>query len=93
MPKQPPKKPPAKPRPIHKRPTKAPTLSGFTPGDPIFAQPKPSPDPTGFKNPVTDQQLTELNTLEPVPEPTGNAVEPVLTLQDVYGTAGPATAR
>ena len=24
--------------------------------EPVFAQPKPSPDPTTFKNPVTDQK-------------------------------------
>ena len=59
-------------------------------GQPIFAQPQPSPDPTGFKNPVTDQNLQEINSLEPVPEPAGNAVEPILTLEDVYGSAGPA---
>jgi hypothetical protein len=38
-------------------------------GQPIFGQPKPSPDPSGFKDPVTDQSLTELATLEPVPQP------------------------
>ncbi len=60
------------------------------PGDPIFAQPQPSPDPTGFKDPVTDQKDREINTLEPVPEPRGNAVEPTLTLEQVYGSSGPA---
>src|SRR5271170_1155035 len=57
---------------------------------PVFAQPVPSPDPSGFKNPVTDQSLAELATLEPVPEPVGGAVEPVLTLAQVYGIAGAA---
>src|SRR5271170_2595666 len=46
---------------------------------PVFAQPVPSPDPSGFKNPVTDQSLAELATLEPV-----------LTLAQVYGSAGAA---
>lgn len=58
-------------------------------GQPIFAQPQPSPDPTGFKNPVTDQSLQELNDVEPVPEAVGNAAEPILTLEQVYGDAGP----
>ena len=59
-------------------------------GQPVFAQPQPSPDPTGFKDPVTDQNYQELATLEPVPEATGGAVEPVLTLEQVYGSAGAA---
>ncbi len=57
---------------------------------PVFAQPTPSPDPSGFKHPVTDQSYAELTNLEPVPEPTGGAVEPVLTLAQVYGGAGAA---
>jgi hypothetical protein len=61
------------------------------PGDqPVFAQPKPSPDPTGFKDPVTDTKLQALLNLEPVPQPAGGAVEPVLTLAQVYGSAGTA---
>jgi len=59
-------------------------------GDPVFAQPKPSPDPSGFVNPVTDQKLQGLNTLGQVPEPAGGAVEPALTLAQVYGSAGAA---
>src|SRR5277367_5479966 len=59
---------------------------------PVFAQPTPSPDPTGFKNPVTDQSFAELANLEPVPEPAGGAVEPVLTLAQIYGGAGAAKA-
>ncbi len=57
---------------------------------PVFAQPTPSPDPTGFKNPVTDQSDKELANLEPVPQPAGGAVEPVLTLAQIYGAAGAA---
>ena len=59
-------------------------------GQPVFSQPKPSPDPTSFKNPVTDQSDKELSVLEAVPQPTGGAVEPILTLQQVYGSAGAA---
>jgi len=57
---------------------------------PVFAQPAPSPDPTGFRTPVTDQSDKELAQLEPVPQPAGGAVEPVLTLAQVYGDAGTA---
>jgi hypothetical protein len=57
---------------------------------PVFAQPQPSPDPTSFKDPVTDQNDKELNNLEAVPQPVDNAVEPILTLAQVYGSAGAA---
>ena len=56
--------------------------------EPVFAQPKPSPDPTTFKDPVTDQKDTEVADLEPVPQPVGGAAEPILTLAQVYGSAG-----
>ncbi|MGB0125640.1 MAG: metallophosphoesterase [Silvibacterium sp.] len=56
--------------------------------EPVFAQPKPSPDPTTFKDPVTDQKDTEVADLEPVPQPAGGAAEPILTLAQVYGSAG-----
>lgn len=59
-------------------------------GDPVFAQPQPSPDPTGFRTPVTDQNDTEIAAVEAVPQPRANAVEPVLTLQQVYGSQGAA---
>src|SRR5579885_3373920 len=59
-------------------------------GEPIFAQPQPSPDPTGFKDPGTDQKLKEIKNLEPVPPAANAAVEPVLTLAQVYGSAGAA---
>ncbi len=64
--------------------------STTTSGEPIFAQPQPSPDPTGFKDPVTDQKQKEINSLEEVPQPAGGAAEPILTLQQVYGSAGAA---
>jgi hypothetical protein len=60
-------------------------------GQPVFAQPTPSPDPTSFSQPVTDQSLQEVNQLEPLPPLTqGFPVEPVLTLAQVYGAAGAA---
>lgn len=83
------------PKPQKRQPAKKPAKSLNTPtakasGDPIFAQPAPSPDPTGFKNPVTDQKDVELKILEPVPEPASGAVEPILTLAQVYGSQGAA---
>ena len=70
--------------------TPARATGGGVSGQPVFGQPKPSPDPTGFKDPVTDQKLQEIRKLEPVPQPRGGAVEPVLTLAQVYGSAGAA---
>jgi Calcineurin-like phosphoesterase len=58
--------------------------------EPVFAQPQPSPDPTTFKDPVTDQSDKEIDDLEPVPQPVGGAVEPILTLAPVYGSTGNA---
>ncbi len=59
-------------------------------GQPIFAQPKPSPNPGGFRTPVTDQKEFGLKVLGAVPEPRGGKMEPVLTLAQVYGAAGEA---
>ncbi|HUB17712.1 MAG TPA: metallophosphoesterase [Acidobacteriaceae bacterium] len=59
-------------------------------GDPVFAQPQPTPDPTSFKDPVTDQSDKEVASVEAVPEPADNAVEPVLTLAQIYGSQGAA---
>ena len=62
-------------------------------GDPVFAQPQPTPDPTSFREPVTDQSDKEVASVEPVPLPSGNAVEPVLTLAQVYGSQGAAKTK
>ena len=78
-------------------PTQTPTVPTQPPpvstGQPVFGQPQPSPDPTSFSQPVTDQNEAEVNLLEPLPgsgpDPTA-LVEPVLTLAQVYGAAGPA---
>src|SRR5437016_4563558 len=60
------------------------------PDQPVFNQPKPSPDPTGFKNPVMDQGFQGIRKVEPVPQPRGGAMEPIVTLEQVYGSAGAA---
>jgi hypothetical protein len=87
-----PKKPPAPPSPPPQQPPKnpAPPAVGGTNGQPVFSQPKPSPDPTGFRNPVTDKTLQGIQNLESVPQPRGGAVEPILTLAQVFGDAGAA---
>jgi hypothetical protein len=64
------------------------TGTGTTTGQPIFAQPAPSPDPTSFKDPVTDQNDKDTPGVQPVPTPAGGAVEPTLTLAQVYGSQG-----
>jgi hypothetical protein len=84
--------PPSHQHPKKRHPKPGASSQGGDPSapQPVFAQPKPSPDPTSFKNPVTDQSEKEVANLEPVPEPAGGAVEPVLTLAQVYGDAGAA---
>jgi hypothetical protein len=75
---------------------KKPTRSSHSSGDPQFGQPAPSPDPTGFRTPVTDTgDYSKVNAtlLQPVPQPRGTAVEPVLTLEEVFGSAGAARAK
>jgi Calcineurin-like phosphoesterase len=87
-------KQPRKSLPHHVKKTSSPRThkesqaSGNGAGQPVFGQPHPSPDPTGFRNPVTDQKDREINQLEPVPQPSGGAVEPILTLEEVYGDQG-----
>ncbi len=88
-----PKKPPVPSLDHTKKKTKTPAPtsgSGSKSGQPIFSQPQPSPDPTGFKDPVTDKNLKGISLLEAVPQPPGGAVEPILTLAQVYGSAGAA---
>ena len=89
MPKNPPDPSSPQTQKHPKKPAQPPGVGG-TSGQPVFAQPKPSPDPTGFKDPVTDQQLQGIRALEAVPQPRSGAVEPVLTLEEVYGSAGAA---
>jgi len=62
------------------------------PGQPAFNQPKPSGDPTSFSKAVTDKGVQGLNQLQPLPSLPNPATlpEPVLTLAQVYGSAGAA---
>jgi len=55
-------------------------------GQPVFAQPTPSPDPTSFKHPVTDSKLADVAGVQPVPDSITAAAEPLLTLAQVYGS-------
>jgi hypothetical protein len=89
MPKNPPDSSPLQAKKHPKNPTQQ-TSAGGNGSQPVFGQPKPSPDPSGFKDPVTDQKLKELTSLGLVPTPRGDATEPVVTLQQVYGAAGAA---
>ena len=62
-------------------------------GGPVFAQPVPSPDPTTFKDPVTDSKDPEAAGVQPVPQPATAAAEPLLTLAQVYGSQGAAMVK
>ena len=62
-------------------------------GDPVFAQPVPSPDPSSFKNPVTDSKDRDVAGVQPVPQPATTAAEPILTLAQVYGSEGGAVTK
>jgi hypothetical protein len=71
--------------------TQQPSTSGARPrvsGDPVFAQPAPSPDPTSFKDPVTDGKDKDTPGVQPVPQPSTTASEPTLTLAQIYGSQG-----
>ena len=78
----------------HARKKHLPTRGGTTgtqaSGDPVFAQPVPSADPTTFKDPVTDQKLREVAAVESIPQPAGGVTEPILTLEETLGSAGKA---
>ena len=83
----------AKPnKPSSHQPTKkhpvAPTPPRRASGDPVFGQPQPSPDPTTFKDPVTDASQPDVAGVQPVPQPAAAATEPILTLAQIYGSQG-----
>ena len=84
------KKPPTPPAPPS---PPAPPIPPANAGDPVFAQPTPSPDPTSFKDPVTDAKLKDVAGVQFVPTPASGAIEPVLTLAQVYGSQGAAIAQ
>ena len=74
-------------RPTKKHPV-APNPPTRASGDPVFGQPQPSPDPTTFKDPVTDASQPDVAGVQPVPQPAVAATEPILTLAQVYGSQG-----
>jgi len=83
----------AKPhKPSSHQPTKkhpvTPTSPTRASGDPVFGQPQPSPDPTTFKDPVTDASQPDVAGVQPVPHPAVAATEPILTLAQIYGSRG-----
>jgi hypothetical protein len=83
----------AKPhKPSSHQPTKkhpvTPTPPTRASGDPVFGQPQPSPDPTTFKDPVTDASQPDVAGVQPVPQAAAAATEPILTLAQVYGSQG-----
>jgi hypothetical protein len=83
--------PAKKNRPIS-QPTQAPKHS-----QPVFGQPQQTPDPTSFKTPhPSDSGLySKVNEkqVQPIPVARGGAVEPVLTLAQVYGSQGSAKVK
>ncbi len=83
--------PPKHPKPV---PPPEPTPSPVpAPGQPVFAQPKPSPDPTGFVDTTSDAgdySGVDPSLLEPIPDARGGAVEPQLSLAAVLGATGAA---
>ncbi|MCU1313530.1 MAG: hypothetical protein JWM54_1287 [Acidobacteriaceae bacterium] len=89
--KHPPAKPsPGKPAPGKPSPGKPSPGGPQAAGAPVFAQPTPTPDPTSFRDPVTDQNLFGPARVEPFPKPRSGAPEPVLQLADVLGSQGAA---
>ena len=85
------KKKPTKPVPPP-APKPGPLPVSGTAGQPVFAQPAPSADPTGFTDTDSDEgfySLVDPTLLEAIPAARDGAVEPTLTLGDVLGAAGP----
>lgn len=80
---------PASHKPTKKHPV-APAPPTRASGDPVFGQPQPSPDPTTFKDPVTDASQPDVAGVQPVPQPAAAATEPILTLAQIYGSQGAA---
>ncbi len=83
-----PEKHPAKHAPKHPHP--AGSSGAADDGTPAFGQPVPGPDETAFKvpHPSDDPLYNKVNSklVEPFPAPRGGT-EPILTLEEVWGTA------
>src|SRR5271170_5702365 len=82
---------PKHPKPVHN--PKPPKGTVPASGQPVFAQPAPSPDPSGFVDTTSDESdynLVDPTLLQAVPPARGGATEPVLTLAQVLGDAGAA---
>jgi hypothetical protein len=89
-----------------KKPTAPPPPTGgnspASTGDPRFGQPDLTPDPSGFRTAHDSKSDTaaykvldkEAATLQPLPfPPSRGGVEPILQLQEVFGSQGPATIK
>lgn len=67
------------------------------PGIPLFAQPRPSPDPTRFvvPHPSDNKEYQRVNKhlLQPIPPTRGDAVEPILSLAESLGAGGKRAAQ
>src|ERR1700743_2699040 len=76
--------------------TKQPKHSSAS-GQPVFGQPQQTPDPTSFKtpHPSDDSLYAKVNNklVQPIPAARGGAVEPILTLAQVYGPQGAAKVK
>src|SRR5664279_5086307 len=86
----------AKPSPLKRAGRRTLRLPSPVSGDPLFGEPQPSSDPTKFRTPhgSDTQKYNELiKLLQQVPLPRGGAIEPVLTLEEVYGSAGAAKVK
>ncbi len=86
----------AKPSPSKRAGKRVLRLPSPVSGDPLFGEPQPSADPTKFRTPhgSDTQKYNELiKLLQQVPLPRGGAIEPVLTLAEVYGSAGAAKVK
>lgn len=91
--KRPKKHHPAKPKPSKPPASGSTQPTGSTPaaGGPIFAQPTPSPDPTGFVDTTSDEgdyNLVDSSLLEAIPDARGGAAEPIFTLAEALGSQG-----
>jgi len=83
-----------------KRIAKTPTPASTAGPVPFFGQPQPLPDPAAFRTPHASDDAAykildqEAKTLKPIPfQPSRGGTEPVLNLQEVYGSQGAAIVK